>query len=315
MNKEFLLSLMEENDIDTLKNILVNELIKPTNGLFDSSFDENPDDIIYNNQIEQWRDYGKKYHISNFGRVKYFNTQYIIPQINKNKNLYLDRLKWEEKCKNFYIPTYKISNDTIIYYEYIKTLWLDELKENETISENKQVLNVDITDKSNPANGGFNYASTSGTEAIATRTEILGKLEKYAVESHLTGITLFENGGYVKYSSRLDIPTDEYITGFGFGILSEGDITDDLPGATEKYKRYYHSAQSSNPGKINAMDDTGSQVSDLSGYITSTYWGTKMNNTKNGYDWYPILAKDTVDGKPNKAQQIIVQKAQMQAQD
>ena len=169
----------------------------------------------------------------------------------------------------------------------------------ETRSAIQKVLNVDIVDNSDVANGGFNYASSSGAEAIAQRTEILGKLEKYAVESHLTGITLFENGGYVKYSSRLDIPTDEYITGFGFGILSEGDITEDLPGATDKFKRYYHSAQSSNPGKINAADDTGSQVSDLSGYITSPYWGTKMNSTKNGYDWYPILAKDTVNGKPN----------------
>ena len=168
----------------------------------------------------------------------------------------------------------------------------------ETESDNKQILNITVVGPAVNANGGFNYASSSGAEAIQTRTEILGKLEKYAVESHLTGITLFENGGYAKYSSRLDIPTTEYITGFGFGILSEGDITEDLPGATDYYKRYYHSAQSSNPGKINAADDTGSQVSDLAGYVTSPYWGTKMNSTKNGYDWYPILAKDEVDGKP-----------------
>ena len=165
-------------------------------------------------------------------------------------------------------------------------------------SGNQAVLSVDITDNSDPANGGYNYASTSGAEAIATRTEILGKLEKYAVESHLTGITLFENGGYVKYSSRLDIPTEEYITGYGFGILSEGNITEDLPGEENaNFKRYYHSAQSSNPGKINAADDTGSQVSDLAGYVCSPYWGMKMNSTKNGYDWYPILAKDKVNGK------------------
>ena len=171
----------------------------------------------------------------------------------------------------------------------------------EVRSEKQQILNIDITDHSSAANGGFNYASTSGDQAIATRTEILGKLEKYAVESHLTGITLFENGGYTKYSSRLEIPTEEYITGFGFGILSECNITEDLPGEeADRFKRYYHSAQSSNPGKINAADDTGSQVSDLSGYITSAYWDKKMNDTKNGYDWYPVLAKDTVNGQPNR---------------
>ena len=170
----------------------------------------------------------------------------------------------------------------------------------ETRSKIKQLFTLSVVDSYQPASGGFNYASSSGAEAIAKRTEILGKLEKYAVESHLTGITLFENGGYAKYSSRLEIPTEDYITGYGFGILSEGNIEDDLPGATDYYKRYYHSAQTQNPGKINAMDDTGSQVSGLSGYITSTYWGTKMNATKNGYEWYPVLAKDTTpDGKAN----------------
>lgn len=148
------------------------------------------------------------------------------------------------------------------------------------------------------ANGGFNYAAASGQEAIAKRTEILGALEKYAVDSHLTGITLFENGGYVKYRDRLDIPADEYITGYGFGILSEGDITADLASEDNPaYKRYYHSASSSDPLTINALNASGSQVSDLAGYITSSYWGNKMNEERNGYEWYPVLAKDKVNGK------------------
>lgn len=161
-----------------------------------------------------------------------------------------------------------------------------------------QSLSIEVVEASKPANGGKNFTSRSGAEALKNRAEILGKLEKYAVDSHLTGITLFEDGGYVKYSSRLEIPANQYITGYGFGILSEGNITADLPGEENPaYKRYYHSGQSSNPGKINAMDDTGSQVSDLSSYITSSYWGMKMNEYKNGYEWYPILAKDKVNGK------------------
>ena len=169
----------------------------------------------------------------------------------------------------------------------------------ETTTNKKVNLPVTVTSSYPTANGGKNYASASGKEAIAKRTEILGKLEKYAVESHLTGITLFENGGYVKYSSRLDIPTQEYITGYGFGILSEGDITADLPGAAAGYERYYHSAQATNPGKINAMDDMGAQVSDLASYITSAFWGTKMDSHQTGYEWYPVLAKDKVGGKDN----------------
>jgi len=93
----------------------------------------------------------------------------------------------------------------------------------EAKSEISKTLDLSIIDSATPASGGFNYSSSAGQEAIAKRTEILGKLEKYAVESHLTGITLFENGGYVKYSNRLEIPAKEYITGYGFGILTEGD--------------------------------------------------------------------------------------------
>ncbi len=160
---------------------------------------------------------------------------------------------------------------------------------NSQISKNLDITVINAT----PANGGYNYSSSAGAEAIAKRTEILGKLEKYAVDSHLTGITLFENGGYVKYNPRLNIPATEYITGYGFGILTEGDITAPLAAeAVEAYKYYYHSAQTQDPNKINAWNATGSAVSDLSSYISQSYYGTKMNASKDGYEWYPVLAKD-----------------------
>lgn len=184
-----------------------------------------------------------------------------------------------------------------------------------TVEAKKEgTLNIVVTDTANnkdavlqgisvipltdPASGGFNYAAAAGSEAVAKRTEILGSLEKYAMNSHLTGITLFENGGYVKYSERIEMPTTEYITGYGFGILSEGNITSELKSEDNPaHKLYLHSASSSDPLTISEINDTGSQVSDLASYITSSYWGTKMNAAKNGYDWYPVLAKDKVDGK------------------
>ena len=46
----------------------------------------------------------------------------------------------------------------------------------------------------------YNYVASSYKEKL----DILGKLEKYAVDNHLTGITLFENGGYVMYSDRIE---------------------------------------------------------------------------------------------------------------
>ena len=166
----------------------------------------------------------------------------------------------------------------------------------ESVSGLSQTLSLQITD-ADPAAGGYNYASLAGETAVTKRTEILGKLEKYAMDNHLTGITLFENGGYVKYSERVKLPTTEYITGYGFGLLSEGELTADMPAENEEeaaYRRYLHSATSSDPKMINSRNDTGSQVSSLEGYITSSFWGTKLNSTKDKYEWYPVLAKDKV---------------------
>ena len=167
----------------------------------------------------------------------------------------------------------------------------------EAASKTQKQLNITITDAV-LANGGYNYASLAGAEAVAQRTEILGQLEKYAMDNHLTGITLFENGGYVKYHERVTLPTTNYITGYGFGLLSEGSVDRDLDTEENaKYKKYLHSATSSDPKTINSRNDTGSQVSDLEGYITSSFWGTKMNSTKDQYEWYPVLAKDTIKVK------------------
>ena len=155
------------------------------------------------------------------------------------------------------------------------------------------VRTLDLLVKNFPTtvDGGYNWASDQ-----AARNEILGKLERYAMENYLTGISLFENGGYVRYSSRVNLPTKEYITGFGFGLLSEGSLSGTLPKGSTTYPNYLHNASSSDPLTINAWNATGSQVSDLNGYITSSYWGTELDGTT-AYKWYPILAKDKVNGK------------------
>ena len=164
----------------------------------------------------------------------------------------------------------------------------------EQFSEKQQTIVITVIDAS-PAKGGYNFASLSGEESVKKRTEILGQLEKYAYDNHLTGITLFENGGYVKYSERVTLPTTNYITGYGFGLLSEGTVDADMASeGNAEYKRYLHSAYTTDPLMINARNDVGSQVSDLEGYITSSFWGTKMNAAKDQYVWYPVLAKDKV---------------------
>ena len=158
-----------------------------------------------------------------------------------------------------------------------------------------KTLTIKINGEAPIATGGYSFVSSENP--YVDKLEILGKLEKYAVEEHLTGITLFQNGGYVMYNDRIKKPTDNYITGYGFGILTEGEITKDMDKETNpKYKRYYHTfGGTSNKQKFNYLDDTGSESADLYGYITSSYYGTKMNDKKNGYVWYPLLAKNAKD--------------------
>lgn len=75
-----------------------------------------------------------------------------------------------------------------------------------------------------PTDGAWvSYVAAS----YAERTEILGILEKWAVENFLTGLVLFGNGGYVMYQDRVNPGTGDwsnYIPGYGFGILSEGNL-------------------------------------------------------------------------------------------
>ena len=155
---------------------------------------------------------------------------------------------------------------------------------------------IDVIKAAPKARGGYNYSAAATPEQRASRTEILGKLEKYAMDTHLTGISLFENGGYMLYSQRALalLGNREYITGFGYGLLSDSDapFTSELPGRGRdaEFPYHYHTASSSDPGTINALNAAGSQVSDLSSYITSSYFGMKLNSTRTEAEWYAQLA-------------------------
>ena len=141
------------------------------------------------------------------------------------------------------------------------------------------------------ANGVLSYNELEQGQ----KTEILGVLEAYAVRNGITGISLFENGGYVMYHERVQLGTETYIPGYGFGALAEGNVTADLESETNAaWKRYYHTYDSSDPGTANYLNDKGSQVSSIYGYMGGSYFTTFMNSTKDGYDWVPELA----DAKP-----------------
>ncbi len=139
------------------------------------------------------------------------------------------------------------------------------------------------------ANGDYSFASASYDE----RTEILGVLEAFAVRNGMTGISLFEDGNYVMYNERLTLGTENYIPGYGFGILSEGSVNADLDSETNaSWKRYLHTIEASDPGTINYLNDKGSQIGDLYSYISGGFFTNFMNETKDGYEWTPELANE-----------------------
>ena len=176
-----------------------------------------------------------------------------------------------------------------LYNEYNKGIAaIKAAKSNVEASEAFEAAKAAMIDVLPKANGVYNYVNSSYSE----KAIITGVLEGYAVRNGITGISLFENGGYVMYNDRIVLGTENYITGFGFGTLAHGDIIADMENEVNPaWKRYYHSADASDPGTANYLDDDGSQVADYYGYFNASFFTTFMNATKDGYDWVPELAK------------------------
>jgi hypothetical protein len=94
-----------------------------------------------------------------------------------------------------------------------------------TNTERIQANNADLREAIEMAAEGewVTYVAASYDE----RTVILGILEKYAVDNFLTGLAIYGNGGYVMYNERVNPGTGDwsnYIPGYGFGVLAEGDL-------------------------------------------------------------------------------------------
>ena len=154
------------------------------------------------------------------------------------------------------------------------------------------------------ANGAFNYLAKSYDE----RAEILGALESYAITNHLTGIPMFDDGGEGIYSQRLIFPTENYVNGYGWGMLREGKINPNgvmLPDGTTltdqddptgRYRNYLHYMQDENPVTINGADSQDTVGSNYDSYAHVGLFGTRLKTDANGdyleeYEWYPVLAK------------------------
>ena len=125
------------------------------------------------------------------------------------------------------------------------------------------------------------------------RADMLGILETYGVRNGITGMSMYENGNLQMYNPRVTLGTENYIIGYGFGTLAEGSITADLEyESNPDWKRYYHSLNASDPGTLNYLNDQGSEVATFYNYIAAGYFETFMNDTKDGYEWTPLLAME-----------------------
>ncbi|MDY5440782.1 MAG: ABC transporter substrate-binding protein [Candidatus Enteromonas sp.] len=141
------------------------------------------------------------------------------------------------------------------------------------------------------ASGAHQFIDRSYEE----RVEILGKLEKYAVDHAIAGLPLYEDSGYVMYQDRIVKGTNNYVTNYGFSIMRDGYIKEGvkLTGDTsDKYGMYYHTWTSSDPGTLNAWNDDGSAVPNLLANATSAYFGQQLNSTKDGYEFHGVLSTD-----------------------
>ncbi len=188
--------------------------------------------------------------------------------------------------------SYSSSNDSVISIDsttgYMSINAAGNASVTASNANDSQTYNFTVYE-TQAANGYYNYSTGTYEE----KAEILGNLEKYAVDNYLTGMTIFSNGGYVVYNSDryTPIPTS-YISGYGWGTVKEGSLSSELANARGGRSNYYQVATTSLYEHANAMDTQGSTVSEFADYFSSFYFNTRLNATNDSYEWYPSLALD-----------------------
>lgn len=165
---------------------------------------------------------------------------------------------------------------------------------------------------------GYNGAASFVTDANK-KTEVLGKLEKYAMDTKLSGIPILSDASNTYYNDRVKFPNVEgaandpskqYIPGYGFGILREGNIDKNatmgdfkgIIGSHPDWASYIRDSDSEVPNKINGLDGNDTRISGVFGNISSSFFGQRLVKAdgytdsapsyKNQFEWYGVLAKN-----------------------
>lgn len=220
---------------------------------------------------------------------------------------------WNDRADYVSMDDYKayLKNDLVVLHESMGTSLSAEVAAAVTAARTAGEAAIDAASDVKTAKAAYDTASANMCNAVpaaesgvysysglsyADRTKILGQMESYGVRNGMLGITLYEASGYQVFHERVTLGTENYITGYGFGTLSDGDITAPLASEqNEAWKMYYHTVNSQDPGTMNMLNDKGSETDDFYSYIAASYFTTQMNASKDGYDWVPELAKSDVE--------------------
>lgn len=141
-------------------------------------------------------------------------------------------------------------------------------------------------------NGFYNY-KFADTEL---RHTFMAAAEKYLMNTQIGGIPLFASGSFNLYSSRLQLPVDEYVAVMGFGTafstMSADDSTvlmdDGEAGEVGEYT--YRTTVGANPGTFNQWLYDTSTDSDLMGVYYDALYAYEFNADKTGYAVVPSMA-------------------------
>ena len=135
-------------------------------------------------------------------------------------------------------------------------------------------------------------------EYVESRSEALATLEEYALDSHLAGIPVVDLYDYVAYSPRITLPTETYLTDYGYGVEEgaldpSGNMMDGQPAASGLgYPDYYHGYALYDSGTFNAWNSYDEGAIERHERISSSYYRQTPNEAGDGLLWVPELAKD-----------------------
>ena len=146
-------------------------------------------------------------------------------------------------------------------------------------------VSEDIKDIIPKANGIY-YNKYIDSDSLL---DIYGLLENYSINNGIYGLPIMDNADYYLVSDRITLGVDDYIQGFGFGVLPHGKINSPLEYETNPlWKMYYHTEFSTDTASCNIFTNYNNKY--FYDYIKASFYTIFANSEKNGYDWVPELA-------------------------